>query len=193
MTLLQQFVSLWKSKDMPDNIPSGISRFNELDESLKSIEIILDDTLQMTILLASLPMSYENVFTTIKSHIESQLNVLPVSTITSVYPPILSPGPDFNYVTHCLLHEEHKCILDHQQKVASGFIATSHLSAAAALAIRPHCPLSEVRCFGYGKLGHYWNKYPDNTAPLTAAGAITSPMETYGLSADTDNSKLLPW
>ena len=49
MTLLRQFVSLRKSEDMPDDIPSGmqshISRFNELDESLKSIGIILDDTL----------------------------------------------------------------------------------------------------------------------------------------------------
>ncbi|KAE9399727.1 hypothetical protein BT96DRAFT_993660 [Gymnopus androsaceus JB14] len=138
-------------------------------------------------------MSYENVVTTIKSLMESQFNVLPVSTITAIYPPIPSPGPDFNYVTRCLLNKEHKHILDHQQKVASGSIATSHLPAAAALAVRPHCPLSKVHCFGCGKLGHYWNKCADNTAPVTAAGAITSPMETYVLSADTDNSKLLPW
>ena len=147
----------------------------------------------MTILLASLPMSYENVVTAIESHIESQLNVLPVSTITAVYPPIPSSGPDFDYVTRRLLNEERKRVLDHQQKVASGSIATSHLPAAAALTVRPHRPLSEVRCFGCGKLGHYRNKCPDNTAPVTAAGAITSPMETYVLSADTDNSKLLPW
>jgi hypothetical protein len=181
MTLLRQFVSLKKpNDDTPSFPPSGmqkhINKFKQLDESLKSIGITLDDTLRMTILLASLPASYESVVSSIESYIEAELNTPPTAPTygTTIYPPAPSPGPNFNYVTRCLLNEERKRILDWQQTHGIVDIADDPYKmpgdkhAMVANSRRP--PLSSITCHHCHKRGHYRNTCPD----LAKGGATTS-------------------
>lgn len=191
MTLLRQFVSLKKENDdTPSLPPSGmqkhINKFNQIDESLKSIGITLDDTLRMTILLASLPASYESVVSAIESYIEAKLNAPPTTRNhgTTIYPPAPSPGPNFAYVTRRLLNEERKRILDWQQTHGVMDITddpkTTHYNdhAMAAQSRRP--PLNSITCYHCHKKGHYRN----NCSDLARGGATISAVALNNIEPD---------
>lgn len=144
-----------------------INLFNQLDESLKAIGINLEDTLRMTILLASLPASYKSVVSAIESYIEAELNAPPVPmlAVTTLYPPVATPGPNFDYVTRCLLNEERKRILDYQQTHGITDADTKSLPfkgnvALAAQSSHRRPPVKDIVCFNCNKKGHYRNNCP---------------------------------
>jgi hypothetical protein len=176
MTLLRQFVSLKKEEDLPNYPPAGmqehINSFNHLDQSLQGIGINLDDTLQMTILLASLPTSYENVITVIESHIETQS----VSQLPAIAPapPITASEPNFDYVMHHLLNEEHKQILDFSQ--THGTLNSSKplpfRGTVSLVAQSHHPPLKNVTCY--------------NCPDLVKGGAITSALALGSIGNEPD-------
>lgn len=93
MTVLRRFVSLKMEEGAP--IQEHINDFNKLDQSLKDIGITLTDMLRITILLASLSPTYENIVTAIESYIKANTD-----------PSNPTHGPDFDYVTCRLFNKE---------------------------------------------------------------------------------------
>lgn len=139
MTVLRRFVSLKMEEGAP--IQEHINDFNKLDQSLKDIGITLTDMLRMTILLASLPPTYENIVTAIESYIEANTD-----------PSDPTHGPDFDYVTRRLLNEERRRKLNSPEN-------------DAALVVRSfkgrHADPANITCYGCGQKGHYRNKCPN--------------------------------
>jgi hypothetical protein len=70
MTLMRKFIMLQKDED--STMQDHLNRLAELSQSLTDIGVDIDDMLCMTVLLASLPPSYENIITAIESHINSR-------------------------------------------------------------------------------------------------------------------------
>ncbi|SJL18673.1 uncharacterized protein ARMOST_22270 [Armillaria ostoyae] len=122
-------------------IQEHINDFNKLDQSLKDIGITLTDMLRMTILLASLPPTYENIVTAIESYIEANTD-----------PSNPTHGPDFNYVTRQLLNEERRRKLNSLENDMA-LIARSFKGR--------HADPTNITCYGCGQKGHYRNKCPN--------------------------------
>jgi gag-polypeptide of LTR copia-type/Zinc knuckle len=115
-----------------------INHFTWLDQSLKAIGLELPDMLRMTVLLASLHHSYENLVTVIESHIETQIQPSADADLNSEG----MTGPDFDYVTHRLLNEERRRRME-----------TEGVGSTSAYVVRTS--KKHVKCFRCRKMGHY--------------------------------------
>lgn len=169
MGLLREFVSLRHIEE--SSMQAHINNFNKLDENLKDIGVLLTDMLQMTILLASLPPTYENVVNAIESHIEKDLAPLNHPDAPS------NPGsPDFAYVTRRLLNEEKR------RKLDSG---NDSIMLAARYSSRPGP--EQVKCYGCGQKGHYRNNCPKNKEDVPSGGDTATILAVVHIESDDES------
>lgn len=136
MTLMRKFITLQMDEDSP--MQDHINKLTELAQSLKDIGIDIDDMLRMTVLLASLPSSYENLVTAIESHIDSK---------TVNQDGVILSTPDFDYVTRRLLNEEQR------RRMNDGDLTSDQAYYVKGKQFRKGW--KNVTCFNCGKRGHF--------------------------------------
>jgi hypothetical protein len=134
MTLMRKFITLQKDEDSP--MQDLLNRLAKLSQSLTDIGVDIDNMLRMTVLLASLPPSYENVVTAIESHIDSR---------TTNPDGVILSNPDFDYVNKRLLNKEQR------RRLNDG----DSNSDQAYHAKGKQKGLKNITCYNCGKRGHY--------------------------------------
>jgi hypothetical protein len=128
------------------SMQAHLNEFNKLDQSLQDVNIELNDMLRMTVLLASLPPSYEHIVSAIETYIEEHSNDIELMEDEDGNEIEVRKGPDFDYVTRRLLNEEKK----RRMNLTPG---TDTALVSRAPKWNPHSKPA-LTCYKCGKKGH---------------------------------------